>query len=119
MSISPQYNGASKPNYILICFQAGFCKGKEVAGGRVEASSTIENGGRRLQLIGHGEGAEEDVENNNNDDVPVEPLELDDKEEQELKERTFKTSKYMTKYECARILGTRALQIRLLSDWAA
>ncbi|GLU21054.1 hypothetical protein SLE2022_372190 [Rubroshorea leprosula] len=61
----------------------------------------------------HREGAEEDVENNNNDDVPVEPLELDDKEEQELKEWTCKTSKYMPKYECARILGTRALQISM------
>jgi DNA-directed RNA polymerase I, II, and III subunit RPABC2 len=43
-----------------------------------------------------------------------EPIETDDKEEQEPTERPRKTSKYMTKYERARILGTRALQIRYL-----
>ncbi|EEF51436.1 DNA-directed RNA polymerase subunit rpb6, putative [Ricinus communis] len=59
------------------------------------------------------EGAEEDVENNNNEDVPGDPIETEDKEEQEAAERPRKTSKYMTKYERARILGTRALQISM------
>ena len=36
----------------------------------------------------------------------------EEKQEQEGVERPRKTSKYMTKYERARILGTRALQIR-------
>ncbi|KAF7840026.1 DNA-directed RNA polymerases II, IV and V subunit 6A [Senna tora] len=58
------------------------------------------------------EGAEEDVENNN-DDATGEPFETEDKEEQEPVERPRKTSKYMTKYERARILGTRALQISM------
>lgn len=57
------------------------------------------------------EGAEEDVENNNNEDVTGEPIETEDKEDEEVK-GARKTSKYMTKYERARILGTRALQIR-------
>ncbi|GKU96563.1 hypothetical protein SLEP1_g9787 [Rubroshorea leprosula] len=59
------------------------------------------------------EGVEVEEENNNNDDVPVEPLETEDRQEQESKEKTRKTSKYMTKYERARILGTRALQISM------
>lgn len=52
-------------------------------------------------------------ENNNNEDGP-DPVEGDgdEKQEQEPIERPRKTSKYMTKYERARILGTRALQIR-------
>ncbi|XP_044497993.1 DNA-directed RNA polymerases II, IV and V subunit 6A-like isoform X1 [Mangifera indica] len=58
------------------------------------------------------EGAEEDVENNNNEDVPGEPIETEDKEDEEVK-GARKTSKYMTKYERARILGTRALQISM------
>ncbi|KAF5457780.1 hypothetical protein F2P56_021860 [Juglans regia] len=58
------------------------------------------------------EGAEEDIENTNNDDVPVEP-EADEKGEEHPVERPRKTSKYMTKYERARILGTRALQISM------
>ncbi|XVE64176.1 hypothetical protein DITRI_Ditri07aG0080700 [Diplodiscus trichospermus] len=59
------------------------------------------------------EGAEEDLENNNNDDIP-EPIETEDKEDQDAKDKTTrKTSKYMTKYERARILGTRALQISM------
>ncbi|GMN46001.1 hypothetical protein TIFTF001_015192 [Ficus carica] len=58
------------------------------------------------------EGAEEDVENNN-DDVTGEPVEGEDKEDEEPVERPRKTSKYMTKYERARILGTRALQISM------
>ncbi|GKV05005.1 hypothetical protein SLEP1_g17069 [Rubroshorea leprosula] len=59
------------------------------------------------------EGVEEEEENNNNDDVPAEPLETEDREAQVSKEKTRKTSKYMTKYERARILGTRALQISM------
>ncbi|KAF8396861.1 hypothetical protein HHK36_018496 [Tetracentron sinense] len=60
------------------------------------------------------EGAEEDVDNNNNEDIP-DPLlaEAEEKEGQEPVERPRKTSKYMTKYERARILGTRALQISM------
>ena len=57
------------------------------------------------------EGAEEDLENNANEDVPLE-VEGEEKEEREPAERPRKTSKYMSKYERARILGTRALQIR-------
>ncbi|XP_068341697.1 DNA-directed RNA polymerases II, IV and V subunit 6A-like [Pyrus communis] len=61
------------------------------------------------------EGAEEeDVDNlNNDDDVAGDPIEAEEKEEQEGVERPRKTSKYMTKYERARILGTRALQISM------
>ncbi|KAK7314984.1 hypothetical protein VNO77_33516 [Canavalia gladiata] len=59
------------------------------------------------------EGAEDDVENNNNEDVTGEPIETEEKEEQQPEERSRKTSKYMTKYERARILGTRALQISM------
>ncbi|KAK8521309.1 hypothetical protein V6N12_005218 [Hibiscus sabdariffa] len=60
------------------------------------------------------EGAEEDLENNNNDDVPLEPIETEEKDDQDAKDKaTRKTSKYMTKYERARILGTRALQISM------
>lgn len=62
-------------------------------------------------MIGQ-EGAEEDVENINNDDINGEPIETEEKEELEQKDGARKTSKYMTKYERARILGTRALQIR-------
>ncbi|XP_042503974.1 DNA-directed RNA polymerases II, IV and V subunit 6A-like [Macadamia integrifolia] len=60
------------------------------------------------------EGAEEDVENNNNED-DTDPLvaEVEEKEVREPVQRTRKTSKYMTKYERARILGTRALQISM------
>ncbi|XP_050220635.1 DNA-directed RNA polymerases II, IV and V subunit 6A [Mercurialis annua] len=59
------------------------------------------------------EGAEEDIENNNNEDINGEPIETDDKEAEEPVERPRKTSKFMTKYERARILGTRALQISM------
>lgn len=58
------------------------------------------------------------MDNNNNDnngDIP-DPLDAEEKEEQEPSERQRKTSKYMTKYERARILGTRALQIRFISQ---
>ncbi|KAK4749702.1 hypothetical protein SAY87_027151 [Trapa incisa] len=60
------------------------------------------------------EGAEDEVDNNNNnnEDVP-DPLDGEEKEEREPAERQRKTSKYMTKYERARILGTRALQISM------
>ncbi|XP_059629320.1 DNA-directed RNA polymerases II and V subunit 6B-like [Cornus florida] len=60
------------------------------------------------------EGVEEEGENENNEDAP-DPLlgENEDKQEQEAVERPRKTSKYMTKYERARILGTRALQISM------
>ena len=58
------------------------------------------------------EGAEEDIDNNNNDDMAGEPVEAEEKEEETPSERPRKTSKYMTKYERARILGPRALQIR-------
>ncbi|CAK9136805.1 unnamed protein product [Ilex paraguariensis] len=62
------------------------------------------------------EGAEEEVEgdNNNPEDIP-DPLLADGEEKQERApgERPRKTSKYMTKYERARILGTRALQISM------
>lgn len=47
-----------------------------------------------------------------NDDVDGEPIEAEDKVEEEAVARPRKTSKFMTKYERARILGTRALQIR-------
>lgn len=58
------------------------------------------------------EGEEEDVDNNNEDDADQLVVEGEEKEEQEPVERPRKTSKFMTKYERARILGTRALQIR-------
>ncbi|KAF7142709.1 hypothetical protein RHSIM_Rhsim05G0017100 [Rhododendron simsii] len=60
------------------------------------------------------EGAEEEADNENNEDT-ADPLlaETDEKGEDEPKERARKTSKYMTKYERARILGTRALQISM------
>ncbi|XP_060676006.1 DNA-directed RNA polymerases II, IV and V subunit 6A isoform X2 [Ziziphus jujuba] len=59
------------------------------------------------------EGVEEDVENDNNDETPGDAVETEDKEEQEPVEKPRKTSKFMTKYERARILGTRAVQISM------
>ncbi|CAN1180604.1 DNA-directed RNA polymerases II, IV and V subunit 6A [Linum perenne] len=59
------------------------------------------------------EGAEPVVENENNEDVTGEPIETEDRDDVEPSERDRKTSKYMTKYERARILGTRALQISM------
>ncbi|XP_075499851.1 DNA-directed RNA polymerases II, IV and V subunit 6A-like [Primulina tabacum] len=58
------------------------------------------------------EGAE--VEEDNNEDAPdaIED-DGDDKREHEPVERPRKTSKYMTKYERARILDTRSLQISM------
>ncbi|KAK4436326.1 DNA-directed RNA polymerases II, IV and V subunitA [Sesamum alatum] len=60
------------------------------------------------------EGADVEEDNNENEDA-ADPIEGDgdDKQEQEPVERPRKTSKYMTKYERARILGTRALQISM------
>lgn len=63
-------------------------------------------------LIDEQEGAEEDVDNNKNDDMAGDAIDAEDKEEEQPVERPRKTSKYMTKYERARILGTRAVQIR-------
>ena len=57
------------------------------------------------------EGAEEELENNN-EDAPDDVVAEEEKDQQESSARVRKTSKYMTKYERARILGTRALQIR-------
>ncbi|KEH17383.1 putative DNA-directed RNA polymerase [Medicago truncatula] len=60
------------------------------------------------------EGAEVDADDNdNNDEMAGEPIETEEKEQEEPTERPRKTSKYMTKYERARILGTRALQISM------
>ncbi|KAK3220785.1 hypothetical protein Dsin_014755 [Dipteronia sinensis] len=61
------------------------------------------------------EGAEEDIDNNNNEEAvgEGEPIETEEKVELEQKGATRKTSKFMTKYERARILGTRALQISM------
>ncbi|CAJ1977095.1 unnamed protein product [Sphenostylis stenocarpa] len=59
------------------------------------------------------EGAEEDLENNKTDDLTGDSIDIEDKEEGQPDERSRKTSKYMTKYERARILGTRALQISM------
>ncbi|WCJ36603.1 DNA-directed RNA polymerases II and V subunit 6B [Euphorbia peplus] len=59
------------------------------------------------------EGADEEIDNNNNEDVHGDPIEAEDREEQEAVQRPRKTSKFMTKYERARILGTRALQISM------
>lgn len=61
------------------------------------------------------EGAEEEVEKANEEapDAFV-GAEAEEKEERPPVERPRKTSKYMTKYERARILGTRALQIRYI-----
>lgn len=65
------------------------------------------------QFLNWQEGVEVDEDNENNEDVP-DPIEGEgeEKRDQEPVERPRKTSKYMTKYERARILGTRALQIR-------
>lgn len=57
---------------------------------------------------------EEDAENNENEETADHLLaETEEKEDREPAERPRKTSKYMTKYERARILGTRALQISM------
>ncbi|WJX78546.1 DNA-directed RNA polymerases II, IV and V subunit 6A [Trifolium repens] len=61
------------------------------------------------------EGAEEEDPDKQNDDLDAEgePIETEDKETDQPVERPRRTSKYMTKYERARILGTRALQISM------
>ncbi|XP_018478836.1 DNA-directed RNA polymerases II, IV and V subunit 6A [Raphanus sativus] len=59
------------------------------------------------------EGVEEDVDMKDNEDINGEPFETEDKAEAEPVQRPRKTSKFMTKYERARILGTRALQISM------
>ncbi|KZV41044.1 hypothetical protein F511_14020 [Dorcoceras hygrometricum] len=59
------------------------------------------------------EGAEVEEENNNEEAPDAIEGDGDDKQVQEPVERPRKTSKYMTKYERARILGTRALQISM------
>ncbi|KAH6768272.1 RNA polymerase Rpb6 [Perilla frutescens var. hirtella] len=59
------------------------------------------------------EGAELEEETNNEDLLDAVEGDGDEKQEQEPVERPRKTSKYMTKYERARILGTRALQISM------
>lgn len=60
------------------------------------------------------DGVEEDAENNENEETADHLLaETEEKEDREPAERPRKTSKYMTKYERARILGTRALQISM------
>ncbi|CAN6287611.1 unnamed protein product [Urochloa humidicola] len=59
------------------------------------------------------EGAEEELENNN-EDAPDDVVGAEGEEKQQEKAKAErKTSKYMTKYERARILGTRALQISM------
>lgn len=60
------------------------------------------------------EGAEpeEDAENNEEMADAFVAAEGEEKGDEQTVERPRKTSKYMTKYERARILGTRALQIR-------
>ncbi|XP_010941002.1 DNA-directed RNA polymerases II, IV and V subunit 6A isoform X1 [Elaeis guineensis] len=61
------------------------------------------------------EGAEKEDADNNNEEIPDTFIgtEAEEKEEQAPVERPRRTSKYMTKYERARILGTRALQISM------
>ncbi|XP_019149764.1 PREDICTED: DNA-directed RNA polymerases II, IV and V subunit 6A-like [Ipomoea nil] len=60
------------------------------------------------------EGVEPEEDNAQPEDVPDALMgDGDDKNEQDAVERPRKTSKYMTKYERARILGTRALQISM------
>ncbi|KVH98719.1 DNA-directed RNA polymerases II and V subunit 6B-like [Cynara cardunculus var. scolymus] len=61
------------------------------------------------------EGAEEDIDADNKEEDVPDPLvgDNEDKEEPEAVEKPRKTIKYMTKYERARILGTRALQISM------
>ncbi|KAD7117645.1 hypothetical protein E3N88_04913 [Mikania micrantha] len=56
--------------------------------------------------------ADDDYEMDGGYDYPL-LADNEENEEQEQGDRPRKTSKYMTKYERARILGTRALQIRL------
>ncbi|KAK1436435.1 hypothetical protein QVD17_02215 [Tagetes erecta] len=61
------------------------------------------------------EGAEEDIDGDNKEEDVPDPLlgDNEDNEDQQATEKPRKTIKYMTKYERARILGTRALQISM------
>ncbi|XP_008802510.1 DNA-directed RNA polymerases II, IV and V subunit 6A-like [Phoenix dactylifera] len=61
------------------------------------------------------EGAEEEDADNSNEEIPdtFVGTGAEEKEEQAPVERPRRTTKYMTKYERARILGTRALQISM------
>lgn len=59
------------------------------------------------------EGVEEELDNNN-EDIPDDIVGEGEEKVQETSERPRKTSKYITRYEHARILGTRALQIRYI-----
>ncbi|KAK9053773.1 hypothetical protein SSX86_024847 [Deinandra increscens subsp. villosa] len=63
------------------------------------------------------EGAEEEVDGDNKEEDIPDPLLGDNEDKQEHEaaavEKPRKTIKYMTKYERARILGTRALQISM------
>ncbi|PIN04532.1 RNA polymerase subunit K [Handroanthus impetiginosus] len=59
------------------------------------------------------EDVEVEEENNNEDAPDLIEGEGDEKQEEEPVEGPRRTSKYMTKYERARILGTRALQISM------
>ncbi|KMZ65003.1 DNA-directed RNA polymerase [Zostera marina] len=58
------------------------------------------------------DGAMEEVDNND-DEVPDALIGEEDKTDIEPVQKERKTSKYMTKYERARILGTRAVQISM------
>ncbi|KAL4341224.1 hypothetical protein GQ457_08G033700 [Hibiscus cannabinus] len=89
---------------------------QDLASGAMRASLALvwENVTTHRPVTETKEGAEEEVENNNNDDVPIDPIEAEDKDDQDDNDKVSrKTSKYMTKYERARILGTRALQISM------
>ena len=72
----------------------------------------------RYWLVIVQEGAEKEDADNNNEEIPDTFIgtEAEEKEEQAPVERPRRTSKYMTKYERARILGTRALQIRFATN---
>ncbi|KAI3733130.1 hypothetical protein L1987_64348 [Smallanthus sonchifolius] len=61
------------------------------------------------------EGAEEEIDGENKEEDAPDPLlgDNEDNQEHEVVEKPRKTIKYMTKYERARILGTRALQISM------
>uniref|UniRef100_A0A7N0V1M1 Uncharacterized protein n=1 Tax=Kalanchoe fedtschenkoi TaxID=63787 RepID=A0A7N0V1M1_KALFE len=60
------------------------------------------------------EGAEEEIDGDDDNEDVGDPLETDDKLDKDGGAAgSRKTSKYMTKYERARILGTRALQISM------
>lgn len=48
--------------------------------------------------------------------IPDDGLELRDGPPEQHSDRPRKTTRYLTKYERARVLGTRALQIRCLLD---